>query len=74
VNLEKKYDFEAIEDSSVTSGATPGTRYRVRDIASDNAIAHCYDVANARFIVDALNALGIDYMKFMRSTMKFEDS
>jgi hypothetical protein len=67
------YDFETIKDASVKSGPTPGVRYRIRDVASDNAIATCYDIANAQFIVDALNAAGIDYMKFMRSTIKFED-
>lgn len=69
-----KYDFETVKDASVKSGVTPGVRYRIRDVASDNAIAHCYDIANAKFIVDALNASGIDYMKFMRTAMKFEDN
>ena len=65
-----KYDFEIIKDVSVTSGPTPGVRYRVRDIASDNAIAHCYDKVNAQLIVDALNAAGFDYMSTMRKTIK----
>lgn len=63
---QPKYDFEAIKDPSVTSGPTPGVRYRVRDVASDNMIASCYDRANAQFIVDALNASGLDYMGVMR--------
>ena len=65
-----KYDFEVIKDASVTSGPTPGVRYRVRDIASDNAIASCYDKANAQLIVDSLNASGVEYMSFMRKTIQ----
>jgi hypothetical protein len=69
IRVAAKYDFEVIKDASVTSGPTPGVRYRIRDIASDNAISTCYDKANAQLIVDALNASGVDYMSFMRKTI-----
>lgn len=65
-----KYDFEEIKDASVTSGYTPGTRYRIRHTKTDNAIAHCYDKANAQFIIDALNTISIDYLEFMREAMQ----
>jgi hypothetical protein len=70
VHVTAKYDFEVIKDASVTSGPTPGVRYRIRDIASDSAISTCYDKVNAQFIVDALNASGVDYMSFMRKTVE----
>lgn len=65
-----RYDFEVIMDASVTGGPTPGVRYRVRDVATDNAIASCYDRVNAQLIVDALNASGLDYMSFMCKTVQ----
>ncbi len=64
-----KYDFDEIKDASVKTGPTPGVRYRVRDVATDNAIASCYIKANAQLIVDSLNASGVDYMSFMRKTV-----
>ena len=67
-----KYDFETIPDKSVTGGATPGVHYRVRDIASDNRIATCIDIANAKLVVRALNALGADYMNTMREEFECE--
>jgi hypothetical protein len=70
--VEIKYDFEAIKDPSVTSGETPGVRYRIRDVVTDNAIASCYDKANAQFIVNALNESGVDYMSLMRKTIRLE--
>jgi hypothetical protein len=69
MHVAAKYDFEVIKDASVTSGPTPGVRYRIRDIASDSMISSCYDKANAQLIVDALNASGVDYMAFMRKTV-----
>jgi hypothetical protein len=67
-----KYDFETIKDASVTSGSTPGARYRIRHVKTDNAIAHCYDKANAQFVVDALNAISVDYMDYMREVVSSE--
>jgi hypothetical protein len=64
-----KYDFETIKDVSVTSGLTPGVRYRIRHTKTDNAIAHCYDKANAEFVVDALNAISVDYMDYLREAV-----
>jgi hypothetical protein len=68
--MTAKYDFETIKDASVTTGPTPGVRYRVRYIRTDCALAHCYDKANAQFIVDALNAISVDYMGYMREAMR----
>lgn len=68
--MVSKYDFEVIQDRSVAGGATPGVRYRIRDVETDNAIAHCYDKANAQLVVRALNALGADYMSYMRETIR----
>ena len=70
--MPNPYDFETVTDNSVTSGATPGVRYRVRDVATDNAIASCYDRVNAQFIVDALNASGLDYLKYFRTALRGE--
>jgi hypothetical protein len=64
--MTAKYDFETIKDSTVTSGVTPGFRYRIRHTKTDNAIAHCYDKGNAQFVTDALNAISVDYMDYMR--------
>ena len=52
--MEKKlkYDYQVLTDLKVPSGV----RYRIRDIASDNAIATSYDIANAKLVVRALNA------------------
>lgn len=68
--MENQYDFEVIKDGSVTSGATPGVRYRIRDVVTDNVIASCYDKANAQLVVRALNALGENYMSFMKKTIR----
>ena len=68
--MANEYDFEVIKDASVTNGATPGVRYRIRDVETDNAIAHCYDKANAQLVVRALNAFGADYMSFMRKEFR----
>jgi hypothetical protein len=70
IRVAAKYDFEVIKDASVTSGPTPGFRYRIRDIASDNALASCYDRLNAQLIVDSLNATGVEYMSFMRKMVQ----
>jgi hypothetical protein len=67
--MNPKYDYETIKDASVTLGPTPGVRYRIRDIASDNMLASCADVANAKLIVHALNSLGENYMDYMRRTV-----
>jgi hypothetical protein len=62
VEKKPKYDYEVITDMKVPSGV----RYRIRDVASDNAIATSYDIANAKLVVRALNALGVDYLTMMR--------
>lgn len=67
------YDFEAIDDKTVAVGATPGVRYRIRDAATDNAIASCVDRVNAQLVVDALNALGVDYMTYFRAALRREE-
>ena len=59
-----KYDYESIYDSVARRD-----RYRIRDVATDNAIAFSYDEANAKLVVRALNALGADYMGYMREVV-----
>lgn len=64
---KERYDFETI-------AGPDRPHYRVRDKASDNRIATCFDRANAEFVVRALNALGQDYMTEMRSALAREQS
>ena len=57
-----KYDYETFNQLAVTSRP----EYRIRDVASDNALARCGDESNAKLIVEALNKLDVDYMTYMR--------